>query len=116
MIYIRVIYIRMLSIAITYRHEGVKIPAMIEEQELEELEQKLEELKQSDGRFDTLDILMRRPDTTTDYEALLQQREEAEVYHLQLGQWFAERGYSVKWNYKHSHYEAVIEEKSNLTE
>ncbi|MGH2494205.1 MAG: hypothetical protein ACRDIV_05815 [Ktedonobacteraceae bacterium] len=89
---------------------------MIEDQEQRELEQALEALKQSDRRFDILDVLMRYPDATTDYASLFQQRKEAEAHHLHLCKWFAERGLRVKWNVELSRYEAVDREKDNISQ
>lgn len=89
---------------------------MIEDQEQEELEQMLEALKQSDERFDVLDILMRYPDATTDYTSLFQQRKEAEAHHLQLCTWFAGRGFRIKWNVELSRYEAVSWNKDEISQ
>ena len=89
---------------------------MIEDQEQQELAQVLEALKQSDKRFDVLDVLMRYPDNNTDYDSLFQQRKEAEAHHLHLCTWFAERGLRVKWNVELSCYEALDREKGNVSQ
>lgn len=76
----------------------------------------LEALKQSDERFDLLDVLMRYPNATTDYTSLLQQRKEAEAHHLQLCTWFAKRGFRVKWDVELSRYEAVSRNKDDISQ
>ena len=89
---------------------------MVEDQEQQELAQVLEALKQSDKRFDVLDVLMRYPDNNTDYDSLFQQRKEAEAHHLHLCTWFAERGLRVRWIVELNRYEAVDRGKDNVSQ